>query len=190
MKKTLSMFVVTGLLATAGAAVAAERYVIESNHTYPSFRAPHLGISWWMGKFNKTTGNIVLDRANRTGEVDIVIDASSIDFGHDKMNEHAKSPDFFNVAQYPEIRYKGKLKFDGEQPVAVEGTLDMIGQSKPVMLKINSFKCIQHPMLKREVCGADVEGEFNRRDFGMNFLASTPEAGVAKLAIQVEALKE
>src|SRR5690606_3919683 len=92
-----------GLLAVAGAALAAPTtYNIDPAHTYPAFEADHMGgLSLWRGKFNKTTGKIVLDVAAKTGEVDITIDTASLDFGHDGMTDHAKGPDMFDVARYP-----------------------------------------------------------------------------------------
>jgi polyisoprenoid-binding protein YceI len=179
----------TALLATiASGAFAADTYNIEPNHTFPSFEADHLGISVWRGKFTKTSGTITLDRAAKTGSVDITVDTGSVDFGHAKMDEHAKSEDMFNIAKWPNATYKGKIKFDGETPVAVEGDFTLMGVTKPLTLKINKFKCIQHPMLKREACGADASAEFKRSDFGLNYALPrfSPEV---KLAIQVEAVK-
>lgn len=173
------------LLSTAHAAPV--KYEIEPSHTYPSFAAPHLGISWWRGKFNSTKGTVMLDKAGKAGTVDIVIDAKSLDFGHDKMNGHAMGADFFNVEKFPEITYSGKLVFTGDVPTAVDGQLTLMGVTKPVKLDIASFKCITHPMIKREVCGADASGSFNRADFGMTKYADG-DAGMVKLAIQVEAL--
>ncbi|MFZ6760029.1 YceI family protein [Undibacterium sp. Ji50W] len=184
----ITQLIAAALLISAAPAFA-QTYNIESNHTYPSFEADHMGISVWRGKFTKTTGKIVLDRAAKTGTVDITIDASSIDFGHEKMNEHAKSKDLFNVAQFPTATYKGtSIKFDGDTPVSVQGELTLLGVTKPVTLTINKFKCIQHPMFKKEACGADATAEFKRTDFGMNF--GVPRfAPEVKLAIQVEAIK-
>lgn len=174
---------------TLPAAAAPVNYTIEPNHTYPSFKAPHMGISFWRAKFNKSSGKVVLDREGKTGKVDITIDAASLDFGHEKMNEHARGEEFFNVAKYPSISYTGTLKFDGDQPEAVDGQLTLLGVTKPVKLEIESFKCITHPMLKKEVCGADAEAEFNRADFGMTKYADG-EAGKVSIEIQVEALKD
>ncbi len=181
--------IVATLLAAGTASAFAQTYNIEPNHTYPSFEADHMGISFWRGKFNKTGGVVKLDRAAKTGTMDITIDANSIDFGHDKMNDHAKGEDMFNVAKFPTITYKGKaIKFEGDRPVAVEGDLTMLGVTKPVTLAISKFKCIEHPMFKREVCGADASAEFKRTDFGLNY--GTPRfAPEVRLAIQVEALK-
>lgn len=177
------------LAALTFAPAFAQTYNVEPNHTYPSFEAGHFGISVWRGKFNKTSGSVTLDRAAKSGMVDIAIDAASINFGHAKMEEHARSKDFFNVEQHPKITYKGKIaKWNGDAPAAVEGQMTLLGVTKPLNLTINSFKCIQHPMLKREVCGADAAGSFKRSDFGMGY--GLPAHGDdMKLAIQIEAIK-
>ncbi|MEO6352300.1 MAG: YceI family protein [Burkholderiaceae bacterium] len=179
------------LLAASSVSAFANTYNIESNHTYPSFEADHMGgVSVWRGKFTKTSGTIALDRVAKTGSVDITIDASTLDFGHAKMNEHAKSKDMFDVAQFPTAVYKGTaIKFDGDKPVSVVGTLTLHGITKPVELTIKQFKCIPHPMLKREVCGADASATFNRADFGIDYGVKMGFSPEVKLAIQVEAIK-
>lgn len=180
--------IAAALIAISGAA-SAQTYNVEPNHTYPSFDAQHLGISWWRGKFTKTSGKVVLDRAARNGTVDIEIDASTVDFGHAKMNEHARTKDFFNVEQFPKITFKGSsIKFNGDVPVEVEGQLTLLGVTKPLNLRIAEFKCREHPMVKREVCGADAFGSFDRGDFGMNY-GLPVHGGKIRLAIQIEAIK-
>lgn len=182
-------FLTAALLATCTASAFAATYHIDSSHTYPSFEADHKGLSLWRGKFDKTTGTIQMDRAAKTGSMDITIDAASIDFGMERMNSHAKSPDMFNVEKFPTVTYKGtQFKFEGEQLVAVEGELTMLGVTRPVTLKVNRFKCIMDPRMKREVCGADASAEFKRTDFGLNY-ATPAFAPEVKLAIQVEAIK-
>lgn len=180
---------IAAALALASAPAFADNYNIDPNHTYPSFEAGHMGISLFRGKFTRNEGKVVLDRTGRSGSVDIAIDAASIDFGHAKMNEHARSKDFFNAEQFPRITYKGRItSFNADAPAAVSGELTLLGITKPVNLAIHSFKCIQHPMLKREVCGADASGSFRRSDFGMNY--GLPLHGDdIKLAIQIEAIK-
>ena len=107
-------------VAFASSAAFADTYKIDSGHTYPSFEADHFGgLSNWRGKFDKTEGAIVVDRANKSGTVDINIDAASLDFGHAKLNEHAKGPDMFDVAKFPNATYKGKIAFKGDVPSTV-----------------------------------------------------------------------
>jgi polyisoprenoid-binding protein YceI len=171
-------------------AFAADTYTIDPSHTYPSFEADHMGISVLRGKFNSTKGNIVLDRKAKTGSMEIVIDTNSLDFGHDKLNAHAKNADMFDVEMFPEAKYVGKaIRFKGDVPASVEGDLTLHGVTKPVTLTINKFKCIMHPMLKREVCGADASAEFKRTDFGIDYGVARGFAPEVKLNISVEAVK-
>ncbi|MBC3869846.1 YceI family protein [Undibacterium oligocarboniphilum] len=186
----LHPMIIAALFASAAPAFA-DTYNVDPSHTYPSFEADHFGgLSVWRGKFTKNSGKITLDRAAKTGTVDITIDANSIDFGHEKLNEHARSKEMFNVAQFPTATYKGtSIKFNGDTPVAVQGEFTLLGVTRPLTLTINKFKCIQHPMLKKEVCGADASAEFKRTDFGLNYGIAYGFAPEVKLAIEVEAIK-
>ena len=181
------------LAGSAGAAFGtqAERYTIDPTHTFPSIEFDHMGISTWRGKFDKTSGTITLDRAAKTGNIDIAVDMASINFGLAAMDEKARSEDFFTVAKDPTGTYKGTLKFDGDKPSAVDGNITLLGVTRPVRLTINHCNCIQHPMLKQEVCGADAVGEVNWSEFGMKMSEyGKGDAGKVLLRIQVEALKQ
>lgn len=177
-------------LPTAGVIAAPTTYQIEPTHTYPSFEADHMGgLSVWRGKFNKTSGSVTFDKAAKQGAVDITVDIDSIDYGFDLMNTKAKSEELFDAAKYPTATYKGKLAgFKKGVPTKVMGDLTLRGITKPVQLNILSFKCMPHPMVKREVCGADAIARFKRDDFGM---AAGKDWGFkmdVTLRIQVEAL--
>nr|WP_225427808.1 YceI family protein [Dyella tabacisoli] len=179
------------LLITGGVVQASPvTYTIDPNHTYPSFEADHFGgLSTWRGKFDKTSGKVTLDKAAGTGSVDITVDTSSADFGLDKMNEAARGKELLDVAKYPQATYKGKLaSFVNGSPTKVIGTLTLHGVTRPLDLTVNSFKCIQHPMFKRELCGADATATFNRDDFGMDTGKSYGFNMAVVLRIQAEAL--
>ena len=105
------------------------------------------------------------------------------------MNEAAITPDWLNTEQHPVMTYQGKMRFEGDTPVGVDGQLTLLGVTKPLSLKINQFKCIQHPFYKKEVCGADAEAEIDRADFGMTKGVEWA-SGKVKLRIQVEAIKK
>lgn len=175
--------------AAAGSALAAPvTYDLDPNHTYPSFEADHFGgMSILRGKFNSSSGKVVLDKEGKTGSVEVTVDTSSIDFGNPKLNEHVKTPDMFDVAKYPQASYKGTLaKFKDGAPTEIEGELTLHGVTKPVMLKINQFKCMVNPMSKKEVCGADAEGSFSRADFGIDYGKQFGFKQEVKLRIEVE----
>jgi polyisoprenoid-binding protein YceI len=194
MKMTqLSKHITLALLAAACStgAFAADTYKIDPTHTYPSFEADHFGgLSVWRGKFNKTEGSIVLDKAAKTGSVDITIDTTTIDFGNDALNAHAKKDELFDTAKFPTATYKGKLVFKGDTPATVDGQLTLHGVTKPVTLTVNKFKCMINPMSKKEVCGADASATFKRSDFGVSYGESYGFNMDVKLAIQVEGVKQ
>ncbi|KVA71981.1 polyisoprenoid-binding protein [Burkholderia ubonensis] len=188
------------LMIAAGALAAAlsfpafadvSTYQFDPTHTYPSFEADHFGgLSVWRGKFDKSSGTVTLDRAAKTGTVDVTTQLASISTGNAKLDEHLQTNEFFDVAKYPDAVYKGTVKFKGDKPAEVVGNLTLHGVTKPLTLKIDSFKCMPHPMLKREVCGIDAVGEFNRDEFGLDYGKQYGFKMQTKLLITAEAVKQ
>lgn len=177
-------------LAAATAHAAPVTYDIDPAHTYPSFEADHLaGLSVWRGKFNRSSGTVVLDREAGTGTVNIEVDIASIDFGHDEMNDHARKPDLFDATAFPTATYTGTLAgFVDGKPTRVDGELTLHGVTKPVVLAIRTFKCMEHPMLKRELCGADATVTLDRAEFGISAGKDYGFDMAVPLRIQVEAV--
>lgn len=165
-------------------------YKIDPDHTYPSFEADHLGgLSVWRGKFNHSSGTATLDKAAGTGTVNIVVDMKSADFGQDQLNKMAQGKELFESGKYPTATYAGKLAgFVNGAPTEVVGNLTLHGATHPLTLKIDSFKCMPHPMLKREVCGADALATFKRDAFGMDAGNDYGFGMDVTLRIQVEAI--
>ena len=178
-------------LAAASASAASTTYNVDPDHTHPSFEVDHFGgLSTWRGTFKKSSGTVTIDTEAKTGTVDVLIDTASVDFAHDKLNEHVSSPEILDVAKYPTAEFKGKFaEFANGAPKSVAGVLTLHGISKPVTLTINSFKCIEHPMLKKQVCGADASGSFSRADFGVNYGQQYGFKQDVLLRIQVEGVK-
>jgi len=174
----------------AGTAYAApETYTIDSTHTFPSFEINHLGFSTQRGRFNKTTGTVVLDRAAKKVAIDISIDANSISTGLEKLEAHLRAEDFFDVAKFPAITFKSTgAKFEGDKLVAVNGDLTLHGVTKPVMLTVTAFHCGHNPAYKKDACGADAATSIKRSDFGINY-ALPAVSDQVNLLIQVEAHK-
>ena len=175
---------------SAPALAAPETFVLDANHTFPRFSYSHLGFSTQLSRFDKTTGKVVFDKAAKTGSVDIVIDTKSIDTGSALFNEHIQGEDFLDTARFPTATFKSsKVVFDGDKPVAVEGTLTLKGVSKPVTLKVTSFHSMPHPMTKKDAIGANATVTVKRTDFNMGKYA--PNVGdEVTIDIAVEAIKE
>ena len=185
-------------LALPFAAIAAsETYVLDPTHTNPNFSVNHLGMSTVYGHFERATGKVVLDRAAKTGSIEVKIPTATISTGDAKRtdgqrsrDDHLRSTDFFNVAEFPDMVFKStKLSFSGDKLQTAEGTLTLLGVTKPGTLTATAFNCGVNPMIKKDMCGADLVGSIKRSDFGMKY--GVPAIGdEVKLFIAVEGYKE
>jgi polyisoprenoid-binding protein YceI len=170
-------------------AFANESYTLDPNHTFPHFSINHLGFSTMQGRFDKTSGTVILDRAAKTGSVEIAIESASVSTGFAKRDEHLRSPDFFNATEFPTITYKSTaIHFKGDTPASVDGNLTIAGVTKPVTLTIDAFNCGANPMSKKDECGAGASAQIKRSDFGVKF--GLPAVGDdVKLVFEIEAIK-
>lgn len=168
---------------------APETYVIDNAHTFPRFEYSHFGLSNQIHRFNTTTGTVVWDREARHATVDITIDATSVDTGYALFNEHIQGEDFFHTAAHPTITYRSTaVRFEGEQPVAVEGELTIKGITRPVTLTLTSFRAMPHPMTQKPVLGANAVATIRRSDFNAGKFAPSVSDEVT-LSIAVEAIQ-
>jgi len=191
MRASIAVFVcLTGFAGTATLA-APVTYEVDTKHAHVGFEADHFGgLSLWRGIISGGTGKIVLDTEAKTGTVDISLEPATVTVGRTDLEDHLKSPDFFDVAKYPKATYKGTLaNFKDGAPTEVHGDLTLHGVTKPVTLKILSFKCRAHPMMQdKNVCGADAHASINREDFGIVWGKNFGFDMGVDLAIQIEAL--
>lgn len=176
---------------------APQSYVVDPLHSFPHFKVNHLGMASIMGRFEKMTGKVVLDAAAKTGSLEVKIPTATVSTGDSRRadgarsrDDHLRATDFFNSAEFPEMTYKStKFNFNGDNLESIDGSLTLLGVSKPLKLTVSSFKCGPHPFTKKPMCGADVEGSLKRSDFGMKF--GVPAiADEVKLMIGVEAYPE
>ncbi len=188
MKKLVAIAVATALSSTAYA--APETFNLEPNHTLPRFEYNHMGYSQQLSRFDRATGKIVLDRVAKTGSADITIDTTSVNTGSTLFNGHIQSEGLLDTAKYPTITFKSHdFKFDGDKLASVNGDLTIKGITKPVTLTVESFQCMPHPMLKKEVCGVTATTTIKRTEFNAGKYAPLVGDDV-KITLPVEAIKE
>ena len=185
----LSAALILAAVAAAPALAAPETYVLDGNHSFPSFSYNHLGYSIQMSRFDKATGTVTLDKAAKTAAVDIVIDTKSVNTGSTTFNEHIQGEDFLDTAKYPTATFKStKVVFKGDKPVSITGDLTFKGVTKPVTLKVNNFVAMPHPMLKKDAIGADASVVVKRSEFNAGKYA--PHVGDdVTISIAIEAIK-
>ena len=189
MKKTL---LAAALLATAALAQAQSvNYAIDPTHTFVTYEIGHFGTSTNRGRFDKKEGMVTLDKAAKTGKVEITFDIASVNTGVGPMDAHLKGDDFFSAAKFPTAKFVGdKFVFSGDKVSEVSGQLTLKDKTNPVTLKATQFNCYQNPMLKREVCGGDFETTIDRTAYGMNYGIQWGFPKDVRLVVQVEAVKQ
>ncbi len=181
------------------AMAAPESFTIDPNHSHPHFQVNHLGFMNMIGRFDKMAGRIVIDTAAKTGSVELAIETASVNTGdHDKgtrtrsRDDHLRTPDFFNVAEFPRMTFKGAAaNWSAEWPAAIEGQLTLLGVTRPVTLMVENWKCGPDPRTqgKRYMCGGNFSGAIKRSEFGMKFGVG-PVSDEIKLMIGLEAFRD
>ncbi len=186
----LRSLVLLAAFAAAPALAAPEEFVLERGHTFPQFAVSHLGISTQRGRFERTTGRIVLDREAGTGAIDIAIEAGSVTTGNPALDAVVREEDFLNAPRFPEIAFRLRaVEFENGIPRRAAGELTLAGHTRPVVLEIARFGCTRLPFLVRLTCGADATATIRRSEFGMDAFARLVGDEV-RLDIQVEAVRQ
>ena len=191
--KTMTRIAAALVLSAAAAApalAAPETYTLDGSHSFPRFSYNHFGYSQQLSRFDKTTGTVVLDKAAKTGSVDVVIDTTSVNTGFPLFNQHIQGEDFLATAQFPTATFKSsQVVFEGDKPVSVKGELTIKGVTKPVTLTVTSFQAMPHPMLKKDAIGANAFTVIKRSEFNAGKYA--PYVGdEVRIDIALEAIKQ
>ncbi|AEK62181.1 YceI family protein [Collimonas fungivorans] len=173
-----------------GVCSAADRYLIDPEHTFSSFEYSHWGLSMQRSRFDTTSGSIEIDQASHGGSIDIEIDAASVSTGSDGFNQVMRSGDFFDAANYPKISFKSSsLHFEEQQLTQVEGELTIKGITHPVILEISNFNCRFMLIYGKQACGANGSARILRSDYKLGRYVPFVSDAVT-LHIRVEAIKE
>jgi polyisoprenoid-binding protein YceI len=173
----------------AGGPVKGASYVIDPTHTFVNYEMGHYGTTTNRGRFSTTDGLVQIDDTGSNGKIDITMDMTSINTGVDLLNRHVQSKDFFNVAAFPTARFQAdRIAFSGDKVTEVNGTLTLLGQTKPVLLKASRFNCYLNPLVKRQVCGGDFETTVERSQWGILWGLNFGFEDKVRLLVQVEAI--
>lgn len=178
-------------VATLGAQAQSSTYMLDPSHTFANFEISHFGASTNRGRFDKTTGSVQLDKAAKTGKVELTIDTGSLNTGFPAFTKHLLSKDFFNASEFPTAKFVAdKFSFNGDKVSEVAGQLTLLGKTNPVTLKATNFNCYVNPMLKVEVCGGDFETTLVRSQYGMGWGLNFGFPDNVRLVVQVEGIKQ
>jgi polyisoprenoid-binding protein YceI len=180
------------LAALAGVARAEPvRYRFDPTHTFVSFELVHFGTSTIRGRFGPLNGEATLDRAARKGRVQVEIDTASVNTGVAVLDARLKEGDMLAVQANPRAYLVAeRVEFDDAGRIkSLRGEFTLRGVSMPLTLTALRFNCYTSPLIRREVCGGDFEGQFNRSTAGITH--SLPfVADSVHLLVQVEGIRD
>ncbi|MDR2335541.1 MAG: YceI family protein [Burkholderiaceae bacterium] len=190
--RTAFFALATAAALMAGAAHAeTATYAVDPTHTFATFEISHFGASVNRARFDKKEGSVQLDKAAKTGKVELTLQMDSINSGTAPFNKHLQSAEIFDVEKFPTAKFVGdKFTFDGDKVVSVSGDLTIKGKTQPVTFKANQFACYDSPMVKREVCGGDFETTIDRTAFGVDYGIAYGFPKNVRIVAQIEAIKQ
>jgi len=181
--------------ATLPAAAATDTWTIDKEHSTVSFQVRHF-VTKVRGQFDAFQGTVRMDPQHpETGTVEFTIDAKSIDTDAPKRDEHLRSPDFFDVANNPQITFKSKKVVPlAAGRFAVAGTLTMRGVAREVTLPVEALGTTKDPWGNVRA-GFATALTLNRKDYGINWNKALDEGGYVlgddvEIDIQLEAVQQ
>lgn len=158
---------------------SAEVFQVDTAHASAQFKVRHLMVSNVRGELGPVSGELTLDPNDiARSRVAITIDVRGIDTRNADRDTHLKSPDFFDVAQYPSATFDStRIEGRGGNEYTVTGDLTLHGVTRPVTLEVELSEAVADPWgnVKR---GAAATGKINRKDFGLNWNAAMEAGGV------------
>jgi polyisoprenoid-binding protein YceI len=163
-----------GWLVGAGAPAVAEPadFVLDPEHTSITFFVSHLGFADLAGMFLEASGSFRYDEATRkVSDLRIVVETASVFTDHVRRDEHLRSADFLNVAEFPQMVFVGTGATPaGERSGEIGGALTLLGVTRPVTLEARLNKAGRYPFLDEHYAlGIDARGTIRRSAFGMTY---------------------
>ena len=165
MRANRLVVVLSVALAAIPAPARADEYAIDAMHTAVTFKISHLGLSWTHGRFNDVSGGFVLD-GDKAAFV-LNIKPESVDTGNAKRDEHLRSPDFFNVKQFPALTFKSTAVKPVQGGYEVTGDLTLHGATKSVTFTLTGGRKAEFPKNVQRI-GYSTELVLKRSEFGMD----------------------
>lgn len=152
---------------------------LDPTHSDVNFRVKHLVISTVTGSFGKFEATAETEGDNfETAQVRFSADVNSISTNQEQRDGHLKSPDFFDVANFPTLTFvSSSVKKTGEDQYTITGDLSLHGVTKQIELHVEHGGIMKDPYGNIKA-GFEVTGKINRKDFGLNWSAVTEAGGI------------
>ena len=191
MRKVIFALAATAAMFAGAAQAETATYAVDTTHTFATFEISHFGASVNRVRIDKKEGTVQLDKAAKTGKVELTLQMDSMESGTVPRRRDLQSSEIFDAEKLPTAKFVGdKFTFDGDKVASVSGLLTLKGKTQPVTFKANQFACYDSPMVKREVCGGDFEATIDRTAFGVDDGVEWGFPKNVRIVAQIEAIKQ
>lgn len=176
-----------------GAQADMARYELDAEHTAVYFTIDHIGYAKTLGIFTDLEGGFLYDTATQDlSDVQVSIEAASVNTFNTARDGHVKNRDFLNVSAHPQITFTAATGTpDSDTSGTVSGDLTILGEVRPVTLDVTLNKVAPYPFGHgREVLGLSMTTTIKRSDFGMDYGVANGLVGdEITINIETEAMK-
>jgi polyisoprenoid-binding protein YceI len=153
-------------LAGTSARAQTSSWVIDPAHSSVGFEIRHLGVSNVHGSISGLKGTVTLNEKDITkSSVEAAIDTTTVSTNNDARDKHLKSPDFFDVAKYPQITFKSTSLTNTGGKLQLIGDLTLTGTTKSVTLDLDGPAPPQTSKDGKTRSGFSATGSLKRSDF-------------------------
>ena len=173
--KLISTVLMLACLVATGS--AQDEYEVDNSHTSLVFAISHFNLSYTYGRFKKVSGNFQID-GGLANKFNFKVDAASIDTNDEERDKHLRSPDFFNVEEFPEVTFESTQISREDGVYQVQGNMTMLGVTKPITIPIRLVGIGKGPFGK-ERAGFFAKVTLKRSDFGMDKMMSAVGDNIA-----------
>jgi polyisoprenoid-binding protein YceI len=181
--------------ATSTTLIPTGTWAADPAHSTIGFAVKHMGIATVRGSFGEFEGTIELGEDLSSAKISGTVQAASVDTAEPQRDDHLRSPDFFDAARNPELRFASStVEAVDEETFKITGELTMRGETRPVTLTAVIQGADTDPWGNERV-GLEITGQLKRSEWGMNSNQALGSgnllvADTVKLALDVSAVKQ
>ncbi len=168
---------------------------VDTAHSKVGFAVKHMGIATVRGEFGEFEGTLEIGEDLSTARAYGTVKATTVDTNQPQRDEHLRSPDFFDAAQYPEIKFEStSIAASGPDSFRITGNLTLHGETREIVLDAEVEGTETDPNTGADRVGLEVTGQISRGEFGMKFNAALASGNMlvgdkVKLALDIAAVK-
>jgi polyisoprenoid-binding protein YceI len=176
-------------------AIPTGTWTVDPAHSQVGFAVKHMGIATVRGEFTQFEGTLEIAEDLSSAKAYGTVNAASVDTNEPQRDDHLRSPDFFDVAQFPELRFEStSIEALDDEEFRITGKLTIHGVTNDIVLHADLQGTDIDPWGNERV-GLEVTGQLSRGDYGMKFNQALGSGNMlvadkVKLALDISAVKQ